>query len=68
MQFAKLPILLLLLVAFGVRVSAQNRYLEPVFSQASKTTALYGENWTVLPLAAPGGHTLKQPLVMQVQA
>ena len=66
MQFAKLPILLLLLVAFGVRVSAQNRYLEPVFSQASKTTALYGENWTVLPLAAPGGHTLKQPLVMQV--
>lgn len=66
MQLSKLPILLLLLIAIGARVSAQNRYLEPVFSQASKTTALYGANWTVLPLAVPGAHTLKQPLQMQV--
>ncbi len=66
MQLAKLPILLLLLLAFGVRVSAQDRYLEPVFSQASKTTIVYGSNWTVLPLAVPGAHTVKQPLVAQV--
>lgn len=66
MQLAKLPILILLLLAFGVRVSAQDRYLEQVFTQASKTTALYGANWTVLPLAVPGAHTVKQPLQMQV--
>lgn len=64
MQFAKLPILLLLLV-FGVTVSAQNRYLEPVFSQTSKTTALYGSNFTFLPLLQ-GGHFTRQPLQMQV--
>jgi hypothetical protein len=66
MQFAKLPILLLLLLAIGVRVTAQNRYLEPVFTQVTKTPALYGANWTVLPLAVPGAHTVKQPLDMQV--
>ncbi|MBL7779981.1 MAG: T9SS type A sorting domain-containing protein [Saprospiraceae bacterium] len=65
MQLSKLPILLLLLIAIGARVSAQNRYLEPVFSQASKTTDIYGANWTVLPLVA-GTNTLKQPLQMQV--
>lgn len=66
MQFAKLPILILLLLAIGVQVSAQRRYLEPVFTQASKTTTIYGANYTVLPLAVPGAHTLKQPLVMDV--
>jgi len=65
MQLAKLPIILLLL-AFGVTVSAQSRYLEPVFSAASRTTAVYGSNFTVLPLAVPGGRTVRQPLVMQV--
>lgn len=65
MQFAKLQIFLLLLLV-GTAVSAQNRYLEPVFSQASQTTAIYGYNYTVLPLAVPGAHTKKQPLVMQV--
>lgn len=65
MQFAKLPILLLLLLAFGARVSAQDRYLEPVFSQASKTTAIYGSNFTFLPLLQ-GGNFTRQPLVMQV--
>jgi len=65
MQLTKLPILLFLL-AFGVTVSAQNRYLEPVFSEVSKSTAIYGFNYTVLPLAVPGGHATKQPLVMQV--
>lgn len=65
MQLAKLPLLLLLL-AFGMTVSAQDRYLDPVFSTVNKSTAIYGYNYTVLPLAVPGGHTVKQPLVMQV--
>lgn len=65
MQQTKLPILLLLL-AFGLTVSAQNRYLEPVFSDVTRTTAIYGFNYTVLPLAVPGGRTARQPLVMQV--
>ena len=47
-------------------MSAQSRYLEPVFSEVSKSTAIYGYNYTVLPLAVPGGHATKQPLVMQV--
>ena len=66
MQLAKLPILLLLLV-LGVTVSAQDRYLEPIFTQASKTTALYGSNFTFLPLLQ-GGHFTRQPLQMQVYA
>lgn len=65
MQLAKLPILLLLLLAFGARVTAQDRYLEPVFSQASKTSVFYGSNFTFLPLLQ-GGHFKCQPLQMEV--
>ncbi len=64
MQFKNLLILVLLL-AMGASVTAQNRYLEPVFTQASKTTALYGANFTILP-ALFGGLVTKQPLQMQV--
>ncbi len=64
MQLSKLPILLLFL-AVGSTLSAQNRYLEPVFSQASKTTTLYGANYTFLPLLF-GGHFTKQPLQVQI--
>jgi hypothetical protein len=64
MRIAKLFTLIFAL-AITCSVSAQ-RYLAPVFSQATKTTAIYGFNYTVLPLAVPGAHTLKQPLVMQV--
>ncbi len=66
MQFSKLTTLLFLL-AFGVSLSAQNRYLEPVFTQVSKTTAVYGSNFTILP-ALFGGNTARQPLAMQVYA
>ena len=64
MRFAKL-LTLLFLVAACLPAKAQ-RYLTPVFSQASKTTVLYGSNFTVLPLAVPGGHATRQPLVAQV--
>jgi hypothetical protein len=64
MRIAKLFTLIFAL-AITTSISAQ-RYLSPVFSQATRTTAIYGFNYTVLPLAVPGGHTLKQPLVMQV--
>lgn len=65
MRLTKLPILVLLL-CIGVSVSAQKRYLEPVFSTVTRTTKIYGSNFTVLPLAAPGGRATRQPLVMQV--
>jgi len=65
MQLSKLPILLLFLIV-GSTVSAQNRYLEPVFSDVSVTPLTpYGFNYTFLPLLF-GGRFTKQPLVMQV--
>jgi hypothetical protein len=65
MRFAKLFTLLL---AFTVSASlSAQRYLAPVFSQASKTTVIYGANFTVLPYAAgAGSHSVKQPLVTDV--
>src|SRR5690349_4744747 len=66
MQLTKLPILLLL-VAFGATATAQDRYLEPVFNAVTKTTAVYGSNFTILP-ALFGGHATRQPLAMQVYA
>lgn len=67
MKFIKvIPFFATFLVA-GL-LSGQTRYLDQVFTQASKTTIIYGSNYTVLPLAVPGSHTLKQPLVAQVYA
>jgi len=65
MRFVKLPTFLFLLT-LSVVTSAQNRYLEPVFDDVNVTTAIYGFNYTVLPLAVPGAHTLRQPLVARV--
>lgn len=65
MQLTKLPILLLFL-ALGSTASAQERYLDPVFSQVNVSNLTpYGFNYTFLPLLF-GGHFTKQPLVMQV--
>lgn len=64
MRFAKL-LTLLFIVAACLPAKAQ-RYLTPVFSQASRTTVQYGSNFTVLPLAVPGGRATRQPLVAQV--
>lgn len=41
------------------------RYLTETFTAASKTTAIYGANFTVLSISTTG-HTAKQPLVMDV--
>ena len=65
MQLTKLPIIAFLL-AFGASLSAQDRYLEPVFTQASKTTAFYGSNFTILPVLFGAPHTVRQPLQMNV--
>ncbi len=46
-------------------VTAQERYKDQVFTQASSTIAVYGSNFTVLTLPVTG-HTLRQPLVMRV--
>lgn len=64
MQLSKLPILLLLL-SVGATISAQERYLEPVFTQVSKTTRVYGSNFTILP-ALFGGHSTRQPLAVDI--
>lgn len=59
--------LLLLLAAFSMMTVGLNaqRYLTPQFSDVSKTTTIYGKNYTVL--AVPQiGRTLGQPLVADV--
>jgi len=56
--------LLLLLCAFVGQANAQ-RYIEQVFTAATKTTAIYGSNFTALTLAVTG-HTARQPLEMNV--
>jgi hypothetical protein len=50
---------------FYVESSAQ-RYMRPVFSQVSTTTVAYGSNFTVLPLAVPGGRATRQPLACTI--
>jgi len=64
MRIAKL-LALLFFFATCCDLSAQ-RYLKPVFAQASATTIIYGSNFTVLPLAVPGGRATRQPLVARV--
>lgn len=60
-------LLLLALMAFGSNLVAQPyRYLDQVFTQASKTTAVYGSNFTVLTIGTPLAHTSRQPLAMDV--
>ncbi|MBP6826878.1 MAG: T9SS type A sorting domain-containing protein [Saprospiraceae bacterium] len=60
-------LLLFALFAFGTNLSAQPyRYLDQVFTQASKTTAVYGSNFTVLTIGTPLAHTSRQPLAMDV--
>ncbi len=66
MQYLKWNVLLLLF-AFGINLSAQTRYLTPVFSEVSKTPVVYGSNFTFLPLLQ-GGHFTRQPLRMEVYA
>jgi acetyl esterase/lipase len=65
MNFTRFFTLLFLIVAMQQVASAQLRYVDPVFSQASATTILYGQNFTVLPLVS-GGRPVRQPLVARV--
>lgn len=59
--------LLLVMLAISSSLFAQDRYLDQVFTQVSKTTAIYGSNFTVLTLGVPSIlHTTRQPLVMDV--
>lgn len=60
----KLVLFSALLVAFCFSaLNAQVRYLDEVFSAASKTTTVYGNNYTVITLSSTG-HT--KPLPQQV--
>ncbi len=66
MNMKKLTLLLLFVAAFAVNmVNAQVRYLNQVFTGYTKTTAIYGTNFTALTLPVTG-HTMRQPLVMDV--
>jgi len=65
MTMKKLTLLLLLVAAFAVHTASAQRYLQQVFTGYTKTTAIYGSNFTALTLATTG-HTLRQPLVMDV--
>lgn len=56
----KFTFLTLLLVLFVSAVTAQTRYLDEVFSQASATTTYYGNNHTVITLSQLG-HTAPLP-------
>jgi Secretion system C-terminal sorting domain len=53
-----------LIVSTLVGLQAQ-RYLTPQFSGATRSTAIYGQNFTILPLLA-GGRFTRQPLVCDI--
>ena len=58
--------LLLLVFAFcSVMTLNAQRYLTPQFTAVTKTTAIYGQNFTALTLSVTG-HTLRQPLVCDI--
>ena len=58
--------LLLLLLAFcSVLTLNAQRYLTPQFTEVTKTTAIYGQNYTALTLSVTG-HTARQPLVCDI--
>lgn len=65
-KFAHLLLMTLLTVSSSL-LAQNDRYLDPVFTQASKTTAVYGSNFTVLTIGVPSiAHATRQPLVMDV--
>ncbi len=64
-MFKKNLLNLCLLLCLAFSVSAQKRYLEPVFDQVSRQTVIYGYNWTILTVPFTGNATL-QPLVGDV--
>jgi hypothetical protein len=53
-----------LIVSTFVNLQAQ-RYLTPQFTDVTRSTAIYGQNFTVLPLLA-GGRLTRQPLVCDI--
>jgi hypothetical protein len=63
--------LILLLFVFCTTLSlfaqTRTRYMDSVFAVVNKTTAIYGENYTIATLAVPSiAHTSKQPLVADI--
>ncbi|MDH3243389.1 MAG: T9SS type A sorting domain-containing protein [Saprospiraceae bacterium] len=62
----KFTLFLFSLVATSILVAQGDRYLDQVFDEVEVTMNVpYGENYTVLALPSVG-HTVKQPLVMDV--
>jgi hypothetical protein len=57
-----------LLLASLSLLTAQQRYLEPVFQPVNVQTVTYGSNFSIMPLVYDpmGGHSVRQPLMAQV--
>ena len=58
-------LLLLILAVCSVFTLNAQRYLTPQFTEVTKTTAIYGQNYTALTLSVTG-HTARQPLVCDI--
>lgn len=61
----KQRLLLLLLAIFSILSLNAQRYLTPQFTGVTKSTAIYGQNFTALTLSVTG-HTARQPLVCDI--
>ena len=61
----KLRLLLSFLAFCSVFTINAQRYLTPQFTAVTKTTAIYGQNFTVLTTSVTG-HTARQPLVCDI--
>lgn len=58
--------LLSLLLTCAAHLAAQQRYLEPVFSQVNVQTVTYGSNFSIMPIIFAGGRPARQQLTAHI--
>ncbi len=63
--FGEKAFLLALLLTCAAHLAAQQRYLEPVFSQVNVQTVTYGSNFSILPVVV-GGRPFRQQLTAHI--
>jgi Secretion system C-terminal sorting domain len=67
MKRIQLILTFLAIAAMGTSIVAQTRYLDQVFTTTTRSTIVYGNNWTVLTLADTTlRRTFKQPLAAEL--
>ncbi len=64
--FGEKAFLLSLLLTCAVQLAAQQRYLEPVFSQVNVQTVTYGSNFSIMPIIFAGGRPARQQLTAHI--